>query len=69
MADAIVALVAQDPVRVVRSTFSIRTFDVAGRLDPGRFEDQQCALVESLIAPVVAGSHVDRSQTVVYATA
>ena len=69
MADVIVELVARDPVRVVRSTFSILTFDVEGRLDPGRFEDQQYALVESLIAPVIAGSHVDRSQTVVNATA
>ena len=56
-------------MRVVRSTFSILTFDAEGRLDPGRFEDQQCALVESVIAPVIAGSHIDRSQTVVNATA
>jgi hypothetical protein len=35
----------------------------------GQFEEQQSALVESLIAPVIAGSHFDRSQTVVNATA
>ena len=69
MADVIVELMDREPVRVVRSTFPILTFDADGRLDPGRFEEQQSALVESLIAPVIAGSHFDRSQTVVNATA
>jgi hypothetical protein len=50
MVDVIVELVARDSVRVVRSTFAILTFDAKGRLDPGRLEDQQCALV--VLAPV-----------------
>jgi hypothetical protein len=69
MADVIVELMDREPVRIVRSTFSILTFDADGRLDPGRFEDQQSALVESLVAPVIAGSHFTRSPTVVNASA
>jgi hypothetical protein len=49
MVDVIVELVARDSVRVVRSTFAILTFDAKGRLDPGRLEDQQSALV--VLAP------------------
>ncbi|MFJ1260216.1 hypothetical protein [Cupriavidus sp. CuC1] len=54
MADVVVECVARDPVRVVRKTFSILSFDAEGRIDPGRFEKQQFALVESVVAPVFA---------------
>jgi hypothetical protein len=49
MADVVVELVAREPVRVVRTTFSILTFDAEGRLDPGAFERQQFALAESVV--------------------
>src|SRR6202011_2931263 len=68
MASVVVELVARSPVRVVRNTFSILTFDAEGRIDPGRFEKQQFALAESVVAPVFAVFDDDSSQTVVDAT-
>src|ERR1700730_3970374 len=53
MPSVVVGLVARNPVRVVRNTFSILTFDVEGRIDPSRFEKQQFALVELAVAPVL----------------
>jgi len=54
IADVVVKLVAREPVRVVRTTFSILTFDAEGRLDSGAFEKQQFALIETVMAPVLA---------------
>ena len=68
MASVVVELVARNPVRVVRNTFSILTFDAEGRIDPSRFEKQQFALAESVVAPVFAVFDDDSNQTVVDAT-
>jgi hypothetical protein len=68
MASVVVELVGRNPVRVVRSTFSILTFDAEGRIDLSRFEKQQFALVESVVAPVVAVFDDDGNQTVVDGT-
>ena len=68
MASVVVELVARTPVRVVRSTFSILSFDAEGRIDPSRFEKQQFALAESVVAPVFAVFDDDSNQTVVDAT-
>jgi hypothetical protein len=68
MASVEVQLVDRNPVRVVRSTFSILTFDAEGRIDPSRFEKQQFALVESVVAPVFTVFADDSNQTVVDAT-
>jgi hypothetical protein len=48
MASVVVEIVARNPVRVVRNTFSILTFDAEGRIDASRFEKQQFALAESV---------------------
>jgi hypothetical protein len=69
MADVVVELVAREPVRVVRTTFSILTFDAEGCLDPGAFEKQQFALAESVVAPVFAASVDESKQPVVDASA
>ncbi|MGT2455485.1 hypothetical protein ACU4GI_20555 [Cupriavidus basilensis] len=69
MADVVVELVAREPVRVVRTTFSMLTFDAEGRLDPGAFERQQFALAESVVAPVFAPSADESKQPVVDAAA
>jgi hypothetical protein len=68
MASVVVELVARNPVRVVRNTFSILTFDAEGRIDPSRFEKQQFALAESVFAPVFAVFADESNQTVVDAT-
>ncbi|WP_028218028.1 hypothetical protein [Paraburkholderia oxyphila] len=69
MASVVVELVAGEPVRVVRTTYAVLAFDAEGRLDPGRFEKQQFALVESVVAPVQASSADEGNQPVVDATA
>lgn len=68
MADVVVECVARDPVRVVRITFSILSFDAEGRIDRGRFEKQQFALVESVVAPVFDVFDENSDETVVDAT-
>jgi hypothetical protein len=68
MAEVIVELVAGDPVRVVRNTFSILAFDAEGRIDLGGFEKQQFALVESVVSPVFRVFDQSRDQTVVDST-
>ena len=68
MASVMVELVARNPVRIVRHTFSILIFDAEGRIDPSRFEKQQYALAESVFAPVFAVYADESNQTVVDAT-
>jgi hypothetical protein len=68
MASVVVELVTRHPVRVVRNTFSILTFDAEGRIDPSKFKKQQLAHAESIVAPVVAVFDDDSNQTVVDAT-
>jgi hypothetical protein len=63
--EGVVELVAREPVRVIRKTFSILAFDAEGRIDPGRFEKQQFALAESGVAPVIALSTDESNQPVV----
>ena len=63
MADVIVELVAREPVRVVRRTFAILTFDDAGCIDTARFDRHQLALAESALDPVFAAR--SRNDTVV----
>lgn len=53
MASVVVELVARNPVRIVRNTFSILPFDAEGRIDPSKFDKQQFALAESVVAPVL----------------
>lgn len=52
MAEVIVELADRNPVRILRNTFAVLTFDGEGRLDSGRFGKQQHALAESALAPV-----------------
>jgi len=54
MADVIVELVARDPVRVVRRTFAILTFDDEGCIDTARFDGHQLALAQRALDPVLA---------------
>ncbi|MGA7812751.1 hypothetical protein [Caballeronia sp.] len=68
MASVVVELVARHPVRVVRNTFCILTFDAEGRIDPRSIEKQQFALAESIDAPVFAVFADHSNQTVVDAT-
>ncbi|UUZ66209.1 hypothetical protein LP417_34875 (plasmid) [Polaromonas sp. P1-6] len=53
MADVVIELTDRIPVRVLRSTFAILTFDYDGRIDSGRFGTQQRALAESALAPAL----------------
>jgi hypothetical protein len=46
MADAQVELIQREPVRVVRLTFSMLTFDSRGQLLPDAFLQQQMAVAE-----------------------
>lgn len=69
MADVVIELTAREPVRVVRATFSILTFDAKGRLDPWAFEKQQFALAESIVTPILAVPADVSKQPVVDASA
>jgi hypothetical protein len=68
MASVVVELVARNPVRVVRNTFSILTFDAEGRFDPSTLEKQQFALAETVVARVFPALDDDSEQRVVDAT-
>jgi hypothetical protein len=68
MASVVVELVARNPMRVVRNTFSILTFDAEGRIDPSRFEKQQFALAESTFVPVFTVFADESNKTIVDAT-
>lgn len=58
-AEAIVELDHGVPCRVLRLTFSVLSFDSAGRLDVATHLHQQAARVENWLAPVFGGSHRD----------
>ena len=51
-----VEVVDRVPVRVVRSTFAMLTIDDDGRIDSSKFTQQQFALAETALAPVLAVS-------------
>ncbi len=63
MASVVVELANRAPVRIVRRTFAILSFDREGRLDLERFGQQQAALAEAAMAPVFGGA--ERNETVV----
>lgn len=52
MADLLVELLDRQPIRVVRSTFGIFTFNPDGCFDPNTFERQQWARAEQALAPI-----------------
>ncbi len=56
MANVFVEVVDRVPVRVVRSTFAMLTIDDDGRIDSSKFTQQQFALAETALAPVLAVS-------------
>ncbi len=56
MANVFVEVVDRVPVCVVRSTFAILTIDDDGRIDSSKFTQQQFALAETALAPVLAVS-------------
>lgn len=52
MADLLVELLNRQPIRIVRSTYGIFTFNVDGCFDPNTFERQQWARAEQALAPL-----------------
>lgn len=54
MASVIVELIGREPARVIRATYAVLTFDDQGRLDHSKFGEQQFALAETALAPVLA---------------
>lgn len=61
VADIVVQLENRRPICVVRRVYFVVSFDEEGRLDTKRFLQQQWALAESALDPVLAGpNHGDR---------
>lgn len=54
-AEVMIEIVDRKPWRVYRTTFTIFQFDQQGCVDAGRYEEQQMAMVEVMIAPVFGG--------------
>jgi hypothetical protein len=54
-ADLVIELIDRVPSAVCRETFAILEFDHLGRLDTGRFESQQIALVDAMLEPLLSG--------------
>ena len=52
MADLLVELLNRQPIRIVRSTYGIFTFNADGCFDPNTFERQQWARAEQALAPL-----------------
>jgi len=52
MADLLVELLDRQPIRVVRSTYGIFTFNADGCFEPKTFERQQWARAEQALAPL-----------------
>ena len=59
MAEVQVELIHRDPVRVVRLTFSMLTFDSSGYLLPDAFLQQQMAIAEGATAPALEPDYRD----------
>lgn len=53
MADIVVELRGRQPLRVVRTTFNILSFDEEGRFEASTFERHQFARVELALAPLL----------------
>ena len=54
-AEVLIETVDRKPWRVRRTTFTIFQFDAQGCVDAGRYEEQQMAMVEIVIATVFPG--------------
>lgn len=52
MADLLVELLNRQPIRIVRSTYGIFTFNADGCFDPNTFKRQQWARAEQALAPL-----------------
>ena len=65
-ANLVIELIDRVPHSVCRETFAILEFDHLGRLDTGRFERQQVALVDAMLEPVLSDKR--ETTTVVDAT-
>lgn len=59
----VVELLDRQAIRVIRSTFSLLTFDSEGNFDPGPFDRHQRALAEQGLAPLIA--ETGRAMTVI----
>ena len=59
MASLIVELVGGAPVRVVRNTYAILSFNDDGHMDSDMFTRQQWALAESAVDPALIGAAHD----------
>jgi hypothetical protein len=59
-ADLVIELIDRVPTSVCRETFAVFEFDHQGRLDRGRFEKQQVALVDAMLEPILS---VDKNTT------
>jgi hypothetical protein len=57
-ASAIVECVDREPLRIIRITFDILSFDAEGHFEASRFIQQQASRAELAMAPVIAGPHV-----------
>ena len=60
-AEVLIESVDRKPWRVYRTTFTIFQFDEQGCVDAGRYEEQQMAKVEVMIAPVLGGKKSARN--------
>lgn len=54
-ADLVIQLIDRVPSIVCRETFAIVEFNHLGRLNSSRFENQQMALVDAMLAPMLSG--------------
>jgi len=52
IADLLVELLNRQPIRIVRSTYGIFTFNADGCFDPNTFERQQWARAQQALAPL-----------------
>jgi hypothetical protein len=53
-ADLVIDLIDRVASSVCRETFAILEFDHLGRLDTGRFERQQVALIDAMLEPILS---------------
>ena len=63
--EVVVELVGREPAAVVRTSFAVLVFDHAGCVDANRYRQQQCARVETALAPAFADPDRDRNPKVV----
>lgn len=56
-ADLVIDLIDRIPSSVCRETFAILEFDHLGRLETGRFERQQVALLDAMLEPMLSNKN------------